>query len=212
MSADDELERLIAAEREATDLPGGPPAGGYERLAERVNRVGPEPTPAPSGWPVDATSWKLLGLVVVVLVGLGASAISTRDEARRERIHAPTPVADPRSDPPRLEPPMPVATPVVPAQVDDGTVPTNLAPVPGSAPRDRRERTQPVDDLDAELALLQRARSALRQGDTAAALELAREHARLFPNGSLAPERRAIFERVRCMEASAEGPRPEGCP
>lgn len=55
-----------------------------------------------------------------------------------------------------------------------------------------------VDAVRAEAALLARARAALRDGDSAAALELARTHAERFPGGVLAEERWATEARALC--------------
>jgi hypothetical protein len=73
--------------------------------------------------------------------------------------------------------------------------PSAPRPVPDTAPDPVAE-----DSLTAELALLQRAREALRDGRAGDAVEPLDEHARRFPRGQLADERRAL-------EAKAAGGR-----
>jgi hypothetical protein len=63
----------------------------------------------------------------------------------------------------------------------------------------RPARATPApNELGAELALLNGAQWALRQGQPAQALSMAREHAARFPGGSLREERAGIEALARC--------------
>ena len=68
--------------------------------------------------------------------------------------------------------------------------------------RPRRVETKapepPSDPLAAELALMRRARSALKNGKPAGALSIAREHQRKFPEGVLGEEASATEIRALC--------------
>jgi hypothetical protein len=55
--------------------------------------------------------------------------------------------------------------------------------------------------LEQELPLLQSAQEALRVGDTDRALALLEAHARRFPEGMLAPERRAVHAMAVCRKS-----------
>jgi hypothetical protein len=72
-----------------------------------------------------------------------------------------------------------------------------------SKPRDRAPASAPVqssegDDLLAEMALLERARSRLAEGGRTEALALVEQHARTFTRGALAEERDALRVIASC--------------
>jgi hypothetical protein len=110
--------------------------------------------------------------------------------------------------PPPHEKPLPVAVAVTTALPPSATaapiIPILSPPVPPSAPaapviapvvtaEAPRPSARPVtDDLEAERALLDVARTALGRGDGGNALRAAEEHGRRFPHGILAEEREAM--------------------
>ena len=61
--------------------------------------------------------------------------------------------------------------------------------VPVAAPVESKARSSSTGDLRAEHALLRRARTSLRKGDALDSLAAIREHAKRFPEGTLAQER-----------------------
>ena len=100
--------------------------------------------------------------------------------ARVESPPAPPPVAiapaPPPVPPPPVAPPKPVAHPHAPVVI----APAPPPPEPPAPPK------------ISEVAVLEQARVALRGGDTAHALELAEQHAVLYPDGALSEEREAL--------------------
>jgi hypothetical protein len=77
------------------------------------------------------------------------------------------------------------------------------------SPRERREVIAPAvgAGLTDELQLIQRARAALKRGETAAALAALELHAERHPNGVLTPEARQLHERA-VTRPSPAGSRP----
>jgi hypothetical protein len=59
--------------------------------------------------------------------------------------------------------------------------------------------------LEDELPLLRGAQEALRSGDAARALAFLNEHARRFPNGALAEERKAVHAIASCKLEAKTG-------
>ena len=116
------------------------------------------------------------------------------------------------------------ARPEPPEAVDDtptpgATVPGDDATMPTAAetkarPRAHDKRPTPaVDDdepktpetisLAGEIALLKKMRAALNADDTTRVLELAAEHAKSYPQGALAPERRGLKVIAQCNSGRA---------
>jgi len=68
------------------------------------------------------------------------------------------------------------------------------------------------DSLAAEFRLLREARVAIRDGHLERALQICAEHAAKFPAGTLAPERRTLEKRARCLVAERDKlPTPDEC-
>lgn len=81
----------------------------------------------------------------------------------------------------------PVAAPPATAQA---------APRVGSQAAANADSTADISSLEVETALMERALSALRQGDAASARHWLAEHERRFPNGALVLERRRALEKL----------------
>jgi hypothetical protein len=113
-----------------------------------------------------------------------------------------------------------------PTASDDPAPPAEVAPVPrarAASPRavssaqpsaiassDATRPPRTPETLEQELPLLASAQAALRSGDTDRALVLLAEHAKRFPEGALAEERRAVHALAMCRKglgpaAVAEG-------
>lgn len=91
--------------------------------------------------------------------------------------------------------PAPSPSPSVPPSVAPEPVPSvapTLAPKPSPVPSD--------DTLVRELALLRKAKTAMRDGRVTQAKAALREHGRSFPSGQLAEDREALWVIVRCGE------------
>jgi hypothetical protein len=65
----------------------------------------------------------------------------------------------------------------------------------------RQERPRPFGSLRAERLLIETASAALMRGDSESALLALRQHARQFPNGSLAQEREVLLARAFAARA-----------
>jgi hypothetical protein len=122
------------------------------------------------------TGLKVLASVVVVAV-LGAGTYVWT----QARMQAPEPAVPVAAPPPRIEG-VPVAAPA----------PLTVEETPVRAAAHARPARPTPDPLVAELALLHRAQQAWHDGQAAAALDLARRHAQLYPRSQLALERGAL--------------------
>lgn len=174
-------------------------------------RISEGATPMAISWtPVAAAaSAKAFWLPFALTVGLGASGLgvvaATMDaELPAEVAQGPAPAAAPPSVPvvasapsraPRAQVPPPPA------------VQPKLEPTPAVAPPTRpRPKAVPVQDepaadvstLEAETALLERARAKLRSADPDAALRLLAQHEAQYPQGLLAAERTTTRVKALC--------------
>jgi hypothetical protein len=149
-------------------------------------------------------------LVTASLVGtLGATGVLTLAGTPEREGRAKPEVAQPRAQPvevPREAPkPATIPEPVVQELPSEKSIPTS-APAPvvpavrkvARSARPSPEASPATSDLSAELALLNGAQWALRQGQAAQALSMAREHETRFPQGALGAERAGIEALARC--------------
>lgn len=168
--------------------------------------------------PVPAPRWPYVAVAVAAAAALVASLAwpeSWLDRSPREehRPEAPYDDATPsqlgRVDSPhapevaRPVAPAPqrvVAPPIAPRETSERKAPARRDAKDEA--RDRRAAPADVvaagDDLLAEMALLERARSRLAAGNPRAALALAEEHASTFPGGALTEERDALRVIASC--------------
>lgn len=174
---DAQLERLL------TRL--GPVVGAGAALAGDAVRAGAQHAAAQA----STTSVATLTKVVTAIAGAGiiASGIAffstgdgeeERTQSRSSATARSAAVAAPPAPP--AEPPAPVVTTPEPSAAPELTSPAR-------GPR----AEQPTDNVKAEAALLERART-IAAGDPKRALALTKEHARRFPRGVLAQEREVI--------------------
>jgi hypothetical protein len=119
--------------------------------------------------------------VTSFLLGLIAGATLMRLDRR-----TPLPLALPSLDPPVPTEHAPVVVRVV------STVVARTAPIPPRVSIEERD-----DDLAAERALLDVARTGVARGQPAAAFDALERHARRFPRGRLTEERDSL--RVQCL-------------
>lgn len=117
-------------------------------------------------------------------------------------VTAPLPVPPPRA----VEPPPPPAVVTAPATVAVDDLPPAKGQVPATAPVRAAKKAAPPaltpEDAAEEARLVARIDGALRDGDAAAALRLADEHATRFPTGVLVEEREGGRAIARCMSGS----------
>jgi RNA polymerase sigma-70 factor (ECF subfamily) len=193
-----EAQQLIQAGRSALR----PSVADRERIAAALRARGglfPEPAlaaPARLGWAhVSAT-----------VVGLGAVGLFVASGAW-ERTAPPAPA---------VPPPAPVSASLVSAPADGARVSESTASLPavepthtvGAKPK-RAAAKPPADRLAEEVDILSRAQAEMHAGRFGGALTLIEQHARSFPRGTLAPERRAARVQALCAlgqrtEADAE--------
>jgi|HubBroStandDraft_6_1064221.scaffolds.fasta_scaffold353383_2 hypothetical protein len=186
--------QLLRYERARTDPVEGTKARVFARVQSTLAAPSVQTSNAPPQPPVAPTlgsvAWATLASIV--LVG-GAAAVF----AARATSHATVPVG--MQGPQVAKEPVPV-----------GLAPAIASPVPSGVPSEPAAplRTGPMPDpssgapdLAAERLLLDRARSHLLHGHSAAALASIGEHARRFPRGALSEERDAL--RVEALAAAA---------
>jgi hypothetical protein len=132
----------------------------------------------------------LTGVATSVLVAgaIAAGWLFTRAPAQTSRLPVRTPVV--ASAEITAAPPAPIAV-----------APPDVAP-PAREPRETsvKPRGRVGSTLEQELPILQSAQEALRAGDTDRALAVLESHARRFPDGMLAPERRAVHAMAVCRK------------
>jgi TolA-binding protein len=124
--------------------------------------------------------WVGIGLLAGTVTSVGANAVTsppTRSTlANDSALDAP---AKPAALPTAATPKAAFAATAEPELAAAAT-----APAPSAAPAEEA----PANDVAAEVALLDRARKAVSQGDSAAALAALEKHQSEFKNGSLGPE------------------------
>lgn len=196
----------LASLRAADDLPAAARARMWARLeAAQV------PSDMSQGPAWRRSTGLMIGLalaagVAFALVNLGRGAQQVAVAPRGDAAAYGNEVAGPQPVRPQDRPS--VAPPVVPAIATVASAPEVSAPVTTAAAtaqvRERREpgRSEPVpadtSTLAAETALLQRAQSALADGDPGAALARLDEHREGFADGVLAREREALRVTALC--------------
>ena len=176
-------DALLTAERSVPPVPDAL----RERLRARITETLSSPTPV-AATPTAVTPKLLLllgGLASVVLVTVAVFPHPPAPTPTPTLAPTPTPAPTPAPD----SPPPTSTTPHTPA-----TPPTSTTPAPTRLP------TAPHRDPTRERALLDRAQSALADGDPAAALARLRDHQREFPRGALTEEREAL--RVHALTKS----------
>lgn len=166
-----------------------------EARARALEAIGsPQAPAAPAGGLPALVKW---GGVALLALGAGAAWLATRQPpAPPASPPAPRAVAT-REAPP---PPSPSASAATPALAPAVTAaPSERAPSPSVA---RRVTAPPgsADALAEELKALDRARSALRAGDAAGALQELARYDRAYPRGALRSE--ALMVRVEALVRS----------
>ena len=92
----------------------------------------------------------------------------------------------------------PAPSPIAPTTDEAPARPRNVAPRRDSDVAAPETPAEPITTLARERDVIARAWSALADGDPGSALQRAAEHEQAFPEGLLAPERRAIAVIARC--------------
>lgn len=188
--------RLLAA------LPP-PPGGGDGDGGDGGDGAGePARAPAPLA-PSGLPKVPLWTVAAALAVGAAAGLLYPRAPVERVvTVHGPPLVVAPASSPssPSLPPPAPSLPSVDPKDLPSVASAVASASSAASAPRNGNE-------LAAERALLDVARTALGRGDGANALLACDDHARKFPRGALSEEREAIAVQALVLDHRSDDAR-----
>lgn len=195
-----DAQRMLAMWRDAQDMPADARARVRRRLEAHA-----EPSVARTSTRTWTIAFALAAAIVLAwwVSTLGDHrAQAQRDPAREQASDraqgdapaiAPTPAELPQTpaEPPSIEPPS--AAPAI-------------DPAPVQRPRATSSPTPEItaSTLAREKALIQQAWETVATGDPAGALRVVDTHAREFPEGVLAPERRAVAIVARCKRGDAD--------
>lgn len=199
-SIEDELALLIAAERDR------PEAGA--QAADRVwsgVQARLDGGPPPASVPTSGTPWGILsivgGLVVAGLVVGGWALSRPVDAPHFEPVSKPAlAVVAPRPETPELR----AELPEVPAEAAPALAATTQSK-PGKS--GKRENAGTVAD---ELALIEKARTALDRGQAKSALGTLSTHRRQFPKGAFREEAAALRASALCKAGKTEAAKKAG--
>jgi Outer membrane lipoprotein len=137
---------------------------------------------AQAGW-LSVVKWVAVVGTVAPAAGMSVHwAVTSRNTASPSPLHAPAPRPVPPAE--ALPPAMQETPKMVQAAVE--AIPSS------SVPALRRGGSSPLSNLDAESALLRRAREKLENGDSKGALDDVALLAARFPHGELAQEREVV--------------------
>lgn len=158
-------------------------------------------------------SWSSLGVKIAAAVAVSAAAaavvMSQVGGSSPARVPPATPTAPAAQKP--LAPPSPPAEQgpsPSPIAEPEPTVKEALTPAkPAAAPS---HTSKAGDELEQEAALLHRAQSAWRAGQSAQALQLANQHAQRFPHSQLANERDVLRVLSLCKLGQASSAKQVG--
>jgi hypothetical protein len=188
-----ELDALLEAGRREQPSPDA-----RRRTLEQVSKTAP-PRSLARGWPWLAAVAALLAIAVVIVGRPPPQAL-----IGPEQVHAPRPPAPAES--PRPPPPLAIEASPVPAPgVDAAPEPANLESDSSPPSRPRRPDPPRVPSLEAELALLDRARAELARGEPATALSSLDDYDAALKGTRLALEARLL----RIQALAAHGKRTE---
>jgi hypothetical protein len=209
---DPEVDALLAPERDPPDVPSAVQERVLARVIATRGAGGPGDGSSGSGGdpgvgtgPANAAArvaraaavrGGLLGFLLGGLAGAGVhAALSRPAEPPPAMAVAPSPTSAPTPDRAREDPP-PVAQQPSPSAAPPSSAEVRAPGAPSSASRPAPAADAGAPTADTELAkeraLIQMARTALLQGQSAAALTALDQHAREFPRGRLGEEREAL--------------------
>lgn len=140
--------------------------------------------------------------VAASVVASGAPAVPA--ESSPQPVEKPAEPAPPSVQNTSSAAPAP-ADPLRPSATPAPADPPRPSATPGSPPSEKpsAEAAEAADSLQEETRLIAAAHAALSRGDAASALTILDEHARRFPRGALAPERKAARAMALCKAGRA---------
>ena len=201
-SIEDELALLVAAERDRPEAGAEAADRVWSGVQARLDG-GPPPASVPPGMPWGVLS--LVGGLVVAGLVVGGWALSRPvDSARFEPV--PTPALAVVAQGPAI-PTLHTALPELPeeaAEADRAEAPALKQP-PGKS--GKRENVGTVAD---ELALIEKARTAVERGQATSALGTLSTHRRQFPKGAFLEEAAALRASALCKAGKVDAAKKAG--
>jgi hypothetical protein len=206
-----ELQQLIAAEK--TGLAAGPSAVDAG-LGALLSAVDSGATPSVDIGSIQLTTvsakavaFPLAGKLVALLAATGiagaGAGVWLRSQAPSAESVGQRPAAAVASSQPTSKAAAPEPTPTAQAAPARPALSAAKGPVP------RAVRESDSDAFSSELRLIQKAQSALTQGDEQLARSLLSEHQSEFPRGQFAQDRSALSALVKCRFGPVEQGRAE---
>ncbi len=192
MSSDDRLDALFAAERAEQPSPQTT-AHGLETLRSALgaNLAAPAVAHGPLKLGVSLFAKWTVGSAVLVVGALSAT-IGVRPAAPPASRSTATVTPSAALSSPRVAPP-PEATAIASAENTPLARPATVSPTSASA-----DAAEPSSTFRDELRLIKAAKQDLDAGRDRGAVELLRDHARLYPGGIFASERDALLVLLDC--------------
>ncbi|HWB74515.1 MAG TPA: hypothetical protein VG755_06160 [Nannocystaceae bacterium] len=188
---DPQLAALVSAYETATARDAAQVDAALARVTTKVGAA------ASAGAGASTIKLVLVGVIFAVVAVVGLVAL------RPASAPTPSEISDSAATPAIVVDETPRSVAVEPTHVDvpppieTVDAPAIAAPRPSKS-RARPPKPAPSDSLQAELELLRRARSALREGRAQRALEIVREHRRAYPSSAVAEERDATEISALC--------------
>lgn len=196
-----DARRMLTVWRDADDMPADARARVQRRLLAPTRA---SPVRARGHAMTIAFALAAALLLAWWIAGMSARSEHASHEGGREQASDRATAPAPARTEPIAPAELPAATPAT--TTADETTPDAATTEPRRGPRPRtagHEATS-IDTLAREKALVQQAWETLAAGDPDGALRIVDTHAREFPEGVLAPERRAVTLVARCKRGDAD--------
>ena len=222
---DDEGRQLLAEFARSREPSPARRAAAWSAISERIRLGDPGPPLDPDTAPAGLSATGKLGLIVVSGLAVALAVVGRPDADTTAAIAGrmvPTITVDPPipADPPAAPAASPAApaTPAAPAAHSSPPAQPAAAAPKSERPAARRRHTPrtvpepaittpPASSLAEEMKLLRRANGQLKAGQPGRALQTLAEHARRFPEGTLAAEREVKRAEAHCRHGDRKASR-----
>ncbi len=214
---DDEGRRLLAGFARSREPSPQRQAAAWLAVSERIGAGDLGPTLDTDPAPATVSATTKLGLVVIGGLAIALAVLGKPRPERSASVATPVfPAIVVDAPEPPVEPVPPVRAPQEAAVPSAPAEPLAADPQP-EEPRVRRRRPPraredttappPASSLAEEMKLLRRANGQVKGGQPERALETLAEHARRFPNGTLAAEREIKRAEAHCRKGDTKASR-----
>lgn len=190
---------LLEAYRAVSDVDDDPGDALLERIEASLETPA-EPPRRAAAWIVAsvavastvtaAVAWPRLEFATLQ----GSAPVTEAVESARDATPKARVVRPPVAPQPMPETELPAQTPEPSSAASKPSVSTSGTASPDAVPADA--------ELVAELAILRKARVAMKRGDLAAARKALNEHGRAYPSGQLSEDRDALWVVLRCRNGA----------